>query len=208
MNNSLTSRERRTLSRLTTPLKVQSFLDELRYNPQEGWFRCPLQVLRDRKGHCFEGAVFAAAVMEKLGYPPLIVNMFPEPGTDDEHLVAVFRRRGTWGAVGKSNYVGLRYREPIYRNLRELVMSYFEQYYNVKKQKTLRFYTRALDLRTFERHQWRTSNETMNRIDRRLDALKRIPVLNRSQIRALSLVDERSYRAGLSGSNPEGLFAP
>ena len=151
MIKSMNKTERRTLSSLTTPRKLQYFLDQLAYNPEEGWFRCPLRVLRDRKAHCFEGAVFAAAVLENLGFPPLIVNMFPERGTDDEHLFAVYQQHGAWGAVAQSNFVGLRFREPIYRNLRELVLSYFEQYYNLARQKTLRSYTRPLNLNTFEK---------------------------------------------------------
>ena len=98
-------------------------------------------MLRDRKAHCYDGAVFAAAALARLGYPPLVVNLFPKTRNDDEHLLAVYRQRGAWGAVAKSNFVGLRFREPIYRTLRELVLSYFEHYYNVAGKKTLWSYT-------------------------------------------------------------------
>jgi hypothetical protein len=196
------------LPRLGTPEKLQAFLDTLAYNPEDGWFRCPARVVRDRVAHCFEGAVFAAAVLREQGYPPLIVNMFPEPGTDDEHLIAVYRRYGAWGAVGLSNFVGLRAREPIHRTMRELMLSYFEQYYNVKRQKTLRTYTRPLNLAAYDRHDWLNDDDTMFRIDRKLDALKRIPLLSPAMIRGLLPVDERSYHSGLSGANPDGLYAP
>lgn len=204
---SLSQSERRLLARLTTPFRIQAFLDDLAYNPEENWYRSPLSVMRDRLAHCFEGAVFAAAAFTELGHPPLIVNMFPEPGTDDEHLLAVFRQRGAWGAVAKSNYTGLRYREPIYRTLRELVVSYFELYYNLAKQKTLRTYTRPLNLKSFDRYQWNSCDETMNRIHNRLDLMHQTPLLTRSMIASLSLVDARTYQSGLSGANPAGLFA-
>ncbi len=99
--------------------------------------------------HCFDGCLFAAAALRHIGYPPLIVELLPTD-RDDDHLIAVYKLRGAWGAVAKSNFAGLTYREPIYRNLRELVMSYFEQYYNVAREKTLRGYTAPLDLRTFD----------------------------------------------------------
>jgi len=204
----LSPAERRAFAQLSSPIRIQEFLDSLAYNPEEGRFLSPLSVLREGMAHCFEGSVFAALALKKLGYRPLLVNMFPEEGTDDEHLLAVFRRKGGWGAVAKSNFVGLRYREPVYRDVRELVMSYFEQYYNVAKKRTLRSYTRPLSLEKFNSHHWPTSDEAMNRIDQRLDSLKRIPLLTRSMVDELIPVDERSYQSGLSGSNPAGLYKP
>src|SRR5439155_793750 len=93
---------------------------------------------RERVAHCYDGALFAAAALRRLGHPPLLVNMYAE--RDDEHLLAVFKQAGHWGAVAKSNFVGLRYRDPIYRTLRELVMSSFQDYFNVQGDKTLRGY--------------------------------------------------------------------
>ena len=137
----LTGPERRLLTHLTSPAKIQAFLDELAYNHEDA-YRCPFRVLRDRKAHCYDGAVFAAALLGRLGHPPLVVNLFPKTRDDDEHLLAVYRQGRAWGAVAKSNFVGLRFREPIYRTLRELVISYFEHYYNLAHEKTLRSYTR------------------------------------------------------------------
>ncbi|HEX8984762.1 MAG TPA: hypothetical protein VF767_05000, partial [Bryobacteraceae bacterium] len=120
------------LRRLKTPEKVQRFLDcEVGYNKEPGGPTCrsPRRVLRDRVAHCLEGALFGAAALRVQGRPPLLVDL--EAVRDDDHVLAVFRERGLWGAVAKSNYAGLRYREPVYRTLRELAMSYFEQYYNL-----------------------------------------------------------------------------
>ena len=116
-------------------------------------------VLRERMANCFDGAVFAAAMLSRLGHPPLILDMLPN-GRDDDHVLAVYKRDGHWGAVAKSNFAGLRFREPVYRTVRELVMSYFEQYYNVDREKTLRAYTRPLNLQVFDKYQWMTRNET------------------------------------------------
>ncbi len=204
----LTAAQRRTIAKLRSPARIQAFLDELAYNPgNEGYF-CPASVLRERRAHCYEGAVLAAAMLRRIGFPPLLLNMFPEPGTDDEHLLAVFRQHGVWGAVAKSNLVGLRFREPVYRTLRELVMSYFEPYYNVARKKTLRSYARPLDLSAFDCHRWQSCDAAMERIAQRLDALRRIELLSPPMAVALSPIDERSYQAGLRGSDPAGLFVP
>jgi hypothetical protein len=129
-------------------------------------------------------------------------------GRDDVHLLALYKRNGHWGAVAKSNFVGLRFREPVYRNLRELVISYFEQFYNVEREKTLRRYTLPLNLKVFDRWSWMTSDESLERIAQRLDGVRKIPLLTQTMMSNLSSVDERSYRAGLFGSNEAGLFKP
>ena len=145
----LTKAEQRLISRLDTPGKIQLFLDDLSY-ASETVYRSPLRVLHERSCQCFDGAVFAAAMLRRLGYPALILNLLPNR-RDDDHVLALFRRDGHWGAVAKSNFAGLRFREPVYRNVRELVMSYFEHYYNVHREKTLRGFTRPLDLKAFDR---------------------------------------------------------
>jgi hypothetical protein len=202
----LTKSERRMMAQLTTPSKIQSFLDEFPYSLESN-YRCPVRVIRERMAHCFDGALFAAAALRRLDYPPLILNMLPN-GRDDDHLLALFRRDGQWGAVAKSNFAGLRFREPIYRTLRELVMSYFEQFYNVEHEKTLRGYTLPLNLKTFDRFHWMTSDKPLGRIGQRLDEIRKIRVLTRRMIVGLSPIDERSYRAGLLGSNEAGLYRP
>jgi hypothetical protein len=127
--NGFTPQERRLLDRLSTPEKVQRFLDEeICYNNEREGATCrsPRRVMRDRLGQCMEGALFAAAALSHHGHPPLLVDL--EAVRDDDHVLAVYRRRGLWGAAAKSNYSGLRFREPVYRTIRELVMSYFEHY--------------------------------------------------------------------------------
>ena len=205
-DHALTRSERRVIERLTTPNKIQSFLDDLPYSTED-IYRCPLRVLRDRTGHCFDGALFAAAMLRRSGHAPLILDMLPND-RDDDHVLALFKHHGHWGAVANSNFAGLRFREPIYRTLRELVLSYFEQYYNVEREKTLRGYTRPLNLRTFDKYEWMTRDEPLEKIADRLDTIQRFPIVTGAMIAGLSPVDERSYRAGLMGARRGGLYQP
>jgi len=184
--------------RLSTPEKIQRFLDcDLGYNKEVGGETClsPRLVLRRRTAHCMEGALFGAAALRMLGHPPLLLDL--EAVRDDDHVLALFRRRGNWGALAKSNYAGLRYREPVYRSLRELVMSYFEHYYNLRREKTLRRYSRPVDLRRFDARCWMTSEEDVWFVPEYLTtishtALLRVPV-------SLGRVDDRLFAAGLVG---------
>jgi len=200
----LNSEERAIVNGLTSPAGVQAFLDSIPYSTDE-FYRCPLRVLRDRTAHCFDGAMFAAAALRRIGYPPLILDMLSN-GRDDEHLLALFKDRGCWGAVAKSNFVGLRFREPVYRTLRELVMSYFEQYYNLEREKTLRGYTGPLNLKRFDRLNWMTADETMDLIAQRTEEIRRVMLIDAEMEKRLSPVDERSYQAGLTGSDPNGIY--
>lgn len=202
----LTEAERGLIAGLTTPVRIQAFLDAVPYST-EPVYRCPLQVLRDRLAHCFDGALFAAAMLRRIGHPPLILDMIPDH-RDDDHLLALFKRDGRWGAVAKSNFAGLRYREPVYRNLRELVMSYFEQYYNVAREKTLRGYTVPLNLEAFDALDWMTSDAPLEMIADRTDTIRRFALLTPPMVAGLSPVDERLYAAGLQGADAAGLFKP
>jgi hypothetical protein len=202
----LSKSERQFMARLTTPNKIQTFLDEVAYSSEE-IYRCPLRVLRERIGHCFDGALFAAAALRRIGYPPLILDMLPND-RDDDHLLALYKLNGHWGAVAKSNFVGLRYREPVYRTLRELVMSYFEHYFNLEREKTLRGYTRPLNLKMFDRYEWMTKDEPLDLIAQKLDQIPQAQLITKQMAGRLSPVDERSYRAGMLGVNEAGLYQP
>jgi len=202
----LNNQEILTMSKLNSPSKIQAFLDSIPYSI-ESIYRCPLQVFRDRVAHCFDGALFAAAALRQIGFPPLILDIIPDE-RDDDHILALYKQDGHWGAIAKSNFVGLRFREPIYRNLRELVLSYFEQYYNIEREKTLRGYTLPLNLKTFDKFNWMTSDKSMEQIAGRLDEIRRIFLLTPKIIAGLSRVDERLYKAGLKGADEAGLYQP
>jgi len=202
----LTKSERHEIEQLTTPYEIQAFLDGFPYRA-EVIYRCPLRVFRERIAHCFDGALFAAAMLRRLGQSPMVLEMLPND-RDDDHMLALYKRDGHWGAVAKSNFVGLRFREPIYRTLRELVMSYFEQFYNMEHEKTLRSYTVPLNLKDFDRFNWMTCDEPLERIGQRLDKNRQVRILTRRMVAGLSLIDERSYKAGLLGANERGLYSP
>ena len=194
------------LSGLTTPAKIQSFLDSTPYSPDH-FYRCPLRVIRDRKAHCFDGVVFAASMLRRIGFPPLILELLPN-ARDDDHLLAVYKVAGYWGAIAQSNFTGLRYREPVYRTLRELVMSYFEQFYNVEREKTLRGYGLPMNLSRYDPLGWEVHDAPLDQIADDLDRQRHFSLLTPKQEARLSLLDERSAKAGLIGSVDAGLWKP
>ncbi len=195
--------ELRLLGRLSTPARIQDWLDRLPYRPEDQP-GCPRRVMRERLANCYDGALFAAAALRGLGHPPLLLDM--RAVRDDDHVLAVFRRRGCYGAVAKSNFSGLRFREPVQRTLRELALSYFEDYFNAEGEKTLRSYSGLLDLRRFDRLRWMFDDAPLQHISDRLDALRHHPVLTPGQVRGLSPVDARSMKAGMLGLRRAGLY--
>jgi hypothetical protein len=203
---SLTKTEVARIAGLTSPLKIQAFLDTIEYS-EEVRYRCPLTVLRDMKGHCFDGAVFAAAMLKRIGHPPLILDIIPNDN-DDDHILALYKLNGHWGAVAKSNYTGLRFREPIHRSVRELIISYFEVFFNAIGEKTMRAYTRPLNLKEFDKLHWEVNDESLDAIGDRLDEIRKFRPLTPTMIRNLSFADERSVKAGLMGAKAAGLFKP
>jgi hypothetical protein len=198
-SDSFSPAERAVFRRLRSPELIQRFLDDLAYNKEPGGATCrsPRRLLRDRTGHCMEGALFGAAALHMLGYPPLLLDL--EAVHDDDHVLASFRTRGCWGAVAKSNFSGLRYREPVYRSLRELVMSYFEHYFNLRREKTLRGYSRPVNLRRFDRIAWMTAEEDVWAVPEYLCTIRHTPVMPLRMTRYLGRVDARLFNAGLYG---------
>ena len=198
-SDEFTAEERVLFRTLKTPLKIQRFLDQIQYNKEVGGETCrsPRRVIRDGMAHCMEGALFGAAALRMLGHPALLLDF--EAVRDDDHVIAIFRNEGHWGALAKSNYTGLRYREPVYRTLRELAMSYFEHYYNLRREKTLRNYSRPVNLKRFDHIQWMTTEEDVWAIPDYLTTIYHIPLLHPRQVARLERVDDRLFAAGLVG---------
>ncbi len=195
--------ERRTLDALVSPAAIQAFLDEIEYSADH-FYRSPRSVMRDRKAHCADGAVLAACALERLGLPPRLLDL--RAVNDDDHVIAVFEKRGLLGAIAKSNFVGLRYREPIYRTSRELALSYFEVYFNSDGVKTLRSHSAPLDISRFGQPGWRIDDAAVEPIVAALDGSRHTPLLSDEAVRELQPMDERSYRAGMLGVNAAGLY--
>jgi hypothetical protein len=154
LNFGLTPAEARRLRSLSPPWRIQKFLDELDYDYRGEGCRSPRRVLRERKVQCMDGALFAAAALRVQGHRPLILDL--EAVYDDDHVIALYRVNALWGSIARSNYSGLRSREPFFRTVRDLVLSYVEGYFNLRRQKTLRSYSRPFDLSRFDRIGWMT----------------------------------------------------
>ena len=191
------------LRRLSTPARIQDYVDRLVYRAEDEP-GCPRRVMEEGRANCYDGAVFAAAALRRLGHPPRLLDMWAE--RDDDHVLAVFQVDGHHGAVAKSNFVGLRFREPIHRTLRELVLSYFEDYFTEDRRKTLRSYSGLLSLAQFDRLGWTFRDEPLRLISDRLDALVHRPVLTAAMARRLAPVDGRSLQGGMVGTLPGGLY--
>ena len=203
-DSQLTTAERKLLSGLDTPANIQDYLNAIPYS-EDDFYRCPLRVLREQKAHCFDGALFAAMALRCIGFQPLILELIPNE-RDDDHLLALFKKYDHWGAVAQSNFTGIRYREPVYRSLRELVMSYFEDFFNAAGEKTLVGYRTPVNLKVFDHLDWMSSDAGLEALADGMDRYKIIPVITDEMAANLALADKRSLHAGLLGANPAGLF--
>jgi hypothetical protein len=195
--NRLPPEQRRQFLALNSPAEIQAYLDSLPYIAEE-LDRSPLRVMSDGQAHCLDGGIFAALALSRLGHRPLLLDLTPDPGQDDDHVLALYRVDGLWGCLAKSNYPVLRSREPVYRSLRELAMTYFDFYFSVKGEKSLRGYTRPLDLERFPAD-WMWSETGIARISKRLYSLKPIPLISAESAARLSPADERTYQAASLG---------
>src|SRR5437588_10283371 len=188
--------ELRKLRALKTPAGVHRFLDSLPYHLADtSW--SPRKVLQKKTAHCLEGAIFAAAALRVLGFPPLLWDL--EAVNDTDHVLAIFKVRGYWGAVAKSNFSGCRYREPVYRTLRELAMSYFNIYFNLRGERTLRRYSRPVDLSRFDHRDWMISEHGVWFIAEHLCQIAHAPLLTRAQAGRLTRIDARTRAAEMLG---------
>jgi len=194
--HSFTKSQERFLRSLNSPVKIQSFLDSLPYH-HAGTAFSPKTVLEEGTAHCLEGAVFAAAALRFQGRPPLLLDL--EAEADSDHVLAVFRDHGGWGAIGISNFSGLRFRPAIYRTMRELALSYANDYFNLRRQRTLRRYSKAVSLKPFDHLNWMTTNSPVWFIAEHLCEIPHFELMNRKMIKNLSPVDQRAFLAGKVG---------
>jgi len=190
---------------LDSPAAIQAYLDSIPYMGED-LNRTPVRVMQDRQCHCLDGGILAALALRRLGFPPLLVDLTPEPDADDDHVLAVFKINGHWGAVAKSNYPGLRLREPIHRTLRELAMTYFEPFFNMQRVRTLRGYTRPFNLAQFDRIRWMDNQAGNDLVGERFYARPFTPLITPTQVQALTLLDERAFQANLYGVNLNETF--
>src|SRR5437588_7489893 len=190
--NRFSPAELRKLRSLKDPHGIQRFLDDMPYHlAHTAW--SPRVVLRENASHCLEGAIFAAAALRANGFPPLILDF--EADHDTDHVVAIYRRNGHWGAIAKSNFTGCRYREPVYRSLRELAMSYFNLYFNLRRERTLRTFSRPVNLARFDRLEWMTTEKPVWFIVYHLFDVQHYKLLTPAMLKRLHRADERLFDA-------------
>lgn len=193
-----TAAEKKFFKKLDSPKKIQDFLELLQINfePDGDTMHSPRIVLREGKAHCMEGAMLAAAALEFHGHPPLLLDLRSKKPGDVDHVVAVFKQFGCFGAISKTNHAVLRYREPIYRTLRELALSYFHEYFLNNGKKTLREYSDLFDLNYFNKLHWRTTDEGLYEIAHHLDRTKHYKMLSALQVKNLRKADTIEIQAG------------
>ncbi len=192
----LTKAEFAVLRRLRTPRKIQTFLYGLKQNFETQGETCNSvrTVLKLRRAHCIEGAMVAACALWIHGEPPLLLDL--QAVHDYDHVVALYRRNGRWGAISKTNGVGLRWRDPVYRTLRELAMSYLHEYYNKRDHKTLRTYSLPYDLRRMKAADWVTAEKGAWDLVDHLEAIRHFRLMTRAQARSLVRRDPFERRVG------------
>lgn len=192
-----TSDELRILKKLTTPKKIQDYVTALPINFEKRGATCmsPRRVLKEKKAHCLEGAMLAAAALLVQGRPPLLMDLKSAPG-DDDHVVALFREREHWGAIGKTNHAVLRYRDPVYRTLRELAMSFFHEWFIDDGRKMLRSFSRPLNLAGKRFNGWTTAEDDLWHIEAALDEMPHERVVTPAMVQTLRRADRIERKAG------------
>jgi hypothetical protein len=201
-------KECRLLSKLDTPRKIQDFVDRLEYNLEEKGetYNSPRVVMRLSEADCFEAAIFAAAALRFHGYPPLLIDLLSSKD-DSDHVLAVFKQKGRWGAIGKSKYTFFTFREPVYKTIRELAMTYFDLYFNYWGKKTMRgFLKQPLNLAMFDKRQWMTTEKRISYIATQLDMIPHEKILKRGMAVGLRKIIPIDKEAGELWINRKGLL--
>ena len=193
---SFTKKEIILIQKLNTPAKAQDFLNSLSFNFEKDGetLKSPILTLRAQRAHCLEGALLGAYILSLHGFMPHILHL-KATREDFDHVIAPFKIRGLWGALSKTNHAVLRYREPIYKNIHELVMSYFHEYFLDNGEKTLRQYSKLLNLNIFKKN-WAVMKGDLWFIDKKLDKIKHYDIMPKAHIKKLRKADKVEIKAG------------
>ena len=196
-NNEYSPVEIKLFNKLNSPSKVQDYLNSLKFNFEKQGETCysPRLVIKNQTAHCMEGAMFAASVLEFHKNKAWLLDLRATSG-DFDHVVCVYKKFGFYGAVSKTNHAVLRFREPIYKTVRELALSYFHEYFLSNGKKTLREYSELFDLNLLKASDWKTSDKSLFEIPRALDKVKHFKILNREQIKNLRRADNIEIKVG------------
>ncbi len=185
--------ERTILKKLSTPIKIQDFLDTLEIGG--AFYTSALRTLHARKARCFEGALLAAFILSFHGEKPLLLDL-KAASPDFDHVVALYRKNGYWGAVSKTNYVSLRFRDPVYKTIRELALSYFHEYFvNKTGKKTLRSYSKPFNLNK-QKIDWIASEKKLDDLAIVLDESPHFPLFPKKNLKYIRKADKMERKAG------------
>lgn len=193
----LTHSENAVLKRLSTPQRIQDYLDSLPFNfeTRGETYMSPRRVLKAKTAHCFEGALLAAAALAYHGQKPLLMDLQTTFKDDDDHVVTLFRQNGHWGAISKTNHAVLRWRDPIYKTIRELALSYFHEYFLKDGRKSLRAYSAPFDLSQVPPDKWVTAEEDLDFLVTRLDNSRHFPTMPKKNSRLIRKATAFEIRA-------------
>ena len=192
-----TAEEKKLIRSLTTPAKVQDFLNSIPFNFEQNRVdtaKSPIRVLRERNAHCIEGALLGAYIFSQHGRQPLLIDLKTIKG-DFEHVISPFESHGFWGALSKTNHAVLRYREPVYKTVRELVLSYFHEYFLSDGRKTLRSYSQPLNLNQFGTT-WPMREDDLWDIDAKLTSVRHYDIAPAAIIKNLRHAEPIEIEAG------------
>ena len=197
MFSHLTKEEKNLFKKLDTPAKIQDFLNSIPINFEKNGDTCfsPMRVLKENTCHCIEGAILAAMILRFHKQKPLILDLTSSV-KDFDHVITLFKKHGKWGAITKTNHAVLRYREPVYSTIRELVLSFFHEYFDDDGKKNLRSYSHPVNLAQFDKLGWMSTLDEIWYIPEHLVEIKHVPIINRSQIASLRKADELEIEAG------------
>lgn len=200
-----TSEEKRFFKSLSSPEKIQFYLDDLQYNPENAALS-PRYVRLIGDAHCFEGGLLAAAALEFQGYKPQMVSLMAI--NDDDHVLTVYKTKHGWGCISKSNTTMLRGRDPVYRDIRELVMSYFDFYFNMEGDKALYAYSMPIDLNKYNQWEWRTTDKNLDKMGKSFNDIDHYEIVGEKILKKLPRAQEILKEACLLGADTSGLYKP
>ncbi len=198
-----TPSEKKFLKSLSNPEKIQRHLDQMAYNTVNAAIS-PRYVMMTNDGHCLEGGLLAAAALELQGHKPMMVDLVAE--RDDHHVITVYKGKHGWGSLSKSNTTLLRGRDPVFKNIHELVMSYFEFYFNVKGEKSLYSYSNPIDLNRYNHWEWRTTDNDLDPMGQSFCDEDHFEIMSIRELRKLPKVSKHVFDACFMGANPDGLY--
>lgn len=197
--------EKGLLKSLNTPEKIQNYLDDLRYNA-EGGIASARFVIQKQSAHCLEGAFLASAALDFHGHKPLVVSLVGHD--DDHHAIVVYKGKHGWGSMSKSNTTLLRGRDPVYRSIRELVMSYFDFYFNIDGFKSLYAYSNPINLNQFRKWDWRIGEDDLNDLGIAITNKTHFEIISTRELRRLPKAKKFLHDACFLGADMNGVFHP